>query len=319
MEQWQRKREILQLLGSGEFVSGEALAEQLGVSRTAVSNHIDVLESLGVSIFSVKGKGYRLATPVNLIDEARLKQGIDRRCFYFDDIASTNGFMLTHTDELESGDVCIAEHQSAGRGRRGRRWASPYGSHLYFSLFWRLEEGMNKAMGLSLVVGCSLAKVLADMGISGVGLKWPNDVYLDGKKLAGILIEMKGQADSNCELIIGIGVNLAMPDAAGADIDQPWADLQGVGMPDKTDFAVRLQRQLQQDLSLFEEQGLNAFVERWQTADLYLGKQVNLLLADKVQSGICRGIDNQGALLLEQDGQVVSYIGGEISLRLAAV
>jgi BirA family biotin operon repressor/biotin-[acetyl-CoA-carboxylase] ligase len=317
MEQWQRKRDIIAMLSTQEFVSGEALAERLGISRAAISKHIDVLETLGLSIFSVKGRGYKLATPVSLIDEAALKQGIERRCFYFDDIPSTNAFMLSHSDELESGDVCIAEHQSAGRGRRGRKWVSPYGSHLYFSLFWRLTDGMSKAMGLSLVVGCSLARVLADLGVDNIGLKWPNDVYLDGRKLAGILVEMKGQADSNCELIIGIGVNMAMPDAQGEAIDQPWADLQGVAMPDKTEFAIKLQRQLQADLTLFEREGLPAFVTRWQQADLFIGKKVNLLMADKVESGICRGIDSQGALLLDIEGELKSFIGGEISLRPA--
>ncbi|MCL2920097.1 bifunctional biotin--[acetyl-CoA-carboxylase] ligase/biotin operon repressor BirA [Shewanella litorisediminis] len=317
MEQWQRKRDILAMLSTQEFVSGEALAERLGISRAAISKHIDVLETLGLSIYSVKGRGYKLATPVSLIDEQRLKQGIERRCFYFDDIPSTNAFMLSHSEELESGDVCIAEHQSAGRGRRGRRWVSPYGSHLYFSLFWRLTDGMSKAMGLSLVVGCSLAKVLDELGVEGIGLKWPNDVYLDGRKLAGILVEMKGQADSNCELIIGIGVNMAMPEAQGETIDQPWADLQAHSMPDKTEFAVLLQRQLQADLSLFEREGLGAFVERWQVSDLFIGKPVNLMMADRVETGICRGIDEQGALLLELAGGVKSFVGGEISLRPA--
>ncbi|WP_338591116.1 bifunctional biotin--[acetyl-CoA-carboxylase] ligase/biotin operon repressor BirA [Shewanella khirikhana] len=317
MEQWQRKRDIIAMLSTQEFVSGEALAERLGISRAAISKHIDVLETLGLSIFSVKGRGYKLATPVSLIDETALKQGIERRCFYFDDIPSTNAFMLSHSDELESGDVCIAEHQSAGRGRRGRKWVSPYGSHLYFSLFWRLTDGMSKAMGLSLVVGCSLARVLADLGVDNIGLKWPNDVYLDGRKLAGILVEMKGQADSNCELIIGIGVNMAMPGAQGEAIDQPWADLQGVAMPGKTEFAIKLQRQLQADLTLFEREGLAAFVERWQQADLFINKPVNLMMADKVEAGVCRGIDTQGGLLLEVAGEIKSFIGGEISLRPA--
>lgn len=319
MEQWQRKRDIIAMLSTQEFVSGEALAERLGISRAAISKHIDVLETLGLSIYSVKGRGYKLATPVSLIDESRLKQGIERRCFYFDDIPSTNAFMLSHSEELESGDVCIAEHQSAGRGRRGRKWVSPYGSHLYFSLFWRLTDGMSKAMGLSLVVGCSLAKVLKDLGVAGIGLKWPNDVYLDGRKLAGILVEMKGQADSNCELIIGIGVNMAMPDAQGEVIDQPWADLQGLAMPGKTEFAVRLQRQLQADLALFEREGLKAFLERWQASDSFIGKPVNLIMADKVETGICRGIDEQGALLLEVAGESKSYIGGEIKIGRAHV
>ncbi|MCI2965461.1 bifunctional biotin--[acetyl-CoA-carboxylase] ligase/biotin operon repressor BirA [Shewanella sp. N2AIL] len=315
-DNWGRKRQILALLSSGQFVSGEQLATELGISRAAVNKHIDALETYGVAIFSVKGRGYKLANPISLIDSSRLVQSIDNRCFYFDEIASTNGFMLSHTTELKNGDVCVAEYQSAGRGRRGRTWVSPYGHHLYFSLFWTFPQGMAQAMGLSLVVACTLVEVLKSFGVENIGVKWPNDIYLDNKKLAGILIEMSGQADSQCQLIIGVGVNMAMSEAQGKGIDQPWSDLSDlVDMPDKTALVIELQKQLKRDIQLFEREGLAAFKARWQAADLFYGREIRLLMGEKSVEGICRGVDEQGAVLLETADGVQAFIGGEISLR----
>ncbi|ODR85057.1 bifunctional biotin--[acetyl-CoA-carboxylase] ligase/biotin operon repressor BirA [Shewanella xiamenensis] len=315
-DNWVRKREILGLLSSEHFVSGEELATQLGISRAAVSKHVDALEDYGVAIYSVKGRGYKLANPISLIDSARLIQSIDNRCFYFDEIPSTNGFMLSHTSELKSGDVCVAEYQSAGRGRRGRTWVSPYGHHLYFSQFWSFPQGMAQAMGLSLVVACSLVEVLKSFGVDNIGVKWPNDIYLNYKKLAGILIEMSGQADSECQLIIGIGVNMAMSEDQGKGIDQPWSDLSSLtDMPNKTDLVIALHKQLKRDIQLFEREGLAAFKTRWQQADLFHGKEIRLLMGENHVDGICRGIDEQGAVLLEAADGIQAYIGGEISLR----
>ena len=323
-DQWTRKRQILALLSDtteavSGFVSGERIAEALGISRAAVSKHIDALEALGVGVYSVKGKGYKLESPVSLIDESALVAGIDNRCFYFDETDSTNGFMLAHAAELVSGDICVAEYQSAGRGRRGRTWVSPYGNHLYCSLFWRFNQGMAQAMGLSLVVGCSLVEVLTRFGVTNIGVKWPNDIYLDHKKLAGILVEMSGQADSECNLVIGIGINMSMSAAQADRIDQPWSDLSTLEtMPNKTELMIALQKQLKVDLQLFEKQGLKAFTQRWQAADLFMNQAVKLLMGENVVEGICRGIDDQGALLLENANGVTAYVGGEISLRLQA-
>lgn len=315
-DHWGRKRQILALLSSGQFVSGEQLATELGISRAAVNKHIDALETYGVAIYSVKGRGYKLANPISLIDASRLVQSIDNRCFYFHEIASTNGFMLDHTTELKNGDVCVAEYQSAGRGRRGRTWVSPYGHHLYFSLFWTFPQGMAQAMGLSLVVACTLVEVLKSFGVENIGVKWPNDIYLDNKKLAGILIEMSGQADSLCQLIIGVGVNMAMSEEQGKGIDQPWSDLSElVDMPDKTALVIALQKQLKRDIQLFEREGLAAFKTRWQAADLFYGREIRLLMGEKSVEGICRGVDEQGAVLLETADGVQAFIGGEISLR----
>lgn len=313
---WQRKRKILTLLSATQFISGEEMATKLGISRAAINKHIEALNDYGVSIFSVKGKGYKLAKPIYLVNETQLVNHIDNRCFYFDEINSTNAFMLQHAHELKSGDLCIAEYQSAGRGRRGRTWVSPYANHLYFSMLWQFHQGLSQAMGLSLVVGCSLAHVLQEMGIDNIGLKWPNDLYLDQAKVAGILIEMTGQADSDCQLIIGIGINLAMSKEQGETIDQPWSELSSVlNNIDKTQLMINLHQQLKTDLALFEQQGLTPFLAHWQKWDLFINKPIKLLMADKMVTGICRGIDEQGAVLLDTQSGIQSFIGGEISLR----
>lgn len=315
-DQWQRKRAILAELSKGGFVSGEALATNLGISRAAVSKHIASLEEFGVDVFSVKGKGYKLATPLSLIDERQLKAALNARCFYFDDIPSTNAFLLNHVNELSRGDICLAEHQSAGRGRRGRTWVSPYGGHLYASLYWQFSQGMAQAMGLSLVVACSLVTVLRDMGVAGVGVKWPNDIYLNHKKLAGVLVEMSGQADSECNVVIGIGVNMSMSAQQSQKIDQPWSDLSELAqMPDKTALMIQLQRQLVADLELFEVDGLKVFKQRWREADLFDGQPIKLLMGDNVVEGVCCGIDEQGAVLVQNAQGIQAYVGGEISLR----
>ena len=185
-EHWVTKKQILNLLDHNKYISGEQVALEIGLSRTAVNNHISQLADYGVDIFSVKGKGYKLSNKLPLFDEAKLLSVIDNRCFYFDEIRSTNAFMLQHADELKNGDICIAEYQSAGRGRRGRTWVSPYGHHVYASMFWHLYQGMSAAMGLSLVIGCSIVKTLQKYGVTDLGLKWPNDIYKDNKKLADI-------------------------------------------------------------------------------------------------------------------------------------
>jgi BirA family biotin operon repressor/biotin-[acetyl-CoA-carboxylase] ligase len=315
-DQWQRKRAIIAELSRGGFISGEVLATNLGISRAAVSKHIASLDEFGVDVFSVKGKGYKLATPLSLIDEKRLKDSLNARCFYFDDIPSTNAFLLGHVNDLSSGDICVAEHQSAGRGRRGRTWVSPYGGHLYASLYWQFSQGMAQAMGLSLVVACSLVTVLRNMGVPDVGVKWPNDIYLNQKKLAGVLIEMNGQADSVCHVVIGIGVNMSMSPQPSGKIDQPWSDLSELAkMPDKTSLTVQLQQQLVADLERFEGDGLKAFKQRWREVDLFDGQPIKLLMGDNVVEGICCGIDDQGAVLLQNDQGIQAYVGGEISLR----
>ncbi len=218
------KLHILQTLSDGEFHSGEALGNALGISRAAIAKHIKSLSEWGVDIYRIQGRGYQMARPMPLLDEAKLMVGSVQKLELIPVIDSTNQYLLDRVNESEKGRICLAEYQTNGRGRRGRQWISPFGSNLYLSMYWRLDAGMAAAMGLSLVIGIAAVEALEAMGIEGVKLKWPNDLYYQDKKLAGILVEMSGQAGGAAHLVIGMGLNIGMPDVQ-PNIDQPWTTL----------------------------------------------------------------------------------------------
>ena len=316
----EKGNQLIALLADGEFHSGEKIGELLGVSRTSVNNYIKALQEIGLDIYKVTGKGYCSAVPLTLLNQQIIQQvsGVDS--VHVEQILeSTNQYLLDKLPNISNGQTCIAEYQAAGRGRRGREWVSPFASHLYFSMYWRLEAGIEKASGLSLLVGIATVNALEKLGLHGVGLKWPNDLYYQGKKLAGILIELNAQASDVCHSVIGIGINVRMPEQQGKLIDQPWIDLNNISTQpvDRNQLSGLLIKELHTLLSDYEEKGLTPFLDRWFELDCFLNKQVNLIVADNVQTGICRGINEQGALLLEIDNEIKPYIGGEISLRLA--
>jgi len=316
----EKGNKLLALLADGEFHSGEKIGELLGVSRTSVNNYIKALQEIGLDIYKVTGKGYCSATPLALLSQQAIRDISGMNNVHVEQILpSTNEYLLDKIPNLTNGQTCITEFQTAGRGRRGRQWISPFASHLYFSMYWRLEAGIEKASGLSLLVGIAVVNALEKLGIQGVGLKWPNDLYYQGKKLAGILIELNAQASEVCHCVIGIGINIRMPAHQADAIDQPWTDLNTINAQpiDRNHLSGLLITELQTLLADYEEKGLSPFLARWFELDCFLNQDVNLIMADKIQKGICRGINEQGALLLEVDQQVTPYIGGEISLRLA--
>jgi BirA family biotin operon repressor/biotin-[acetyl-CoA-carboxylase] ligase len=217
---------------------------------------------------------------------------------------------------LPSGSVCLAEYQQAGRGRRGRHWFSPFGANLYMSMYWRLEQGPAAAMGLSLVIGIIMAETLRSLGAQDVRVKWPNDIYLHDRKLAGILVELTGKTGDAAQIVIGAGINLAMRTAEAAQINQGWINLQEAGVTiNRNELAATLINRLREALPVFEQEGLTPFVTRWAELDNFINRPVKLLIGEREVHGIARGIDNQGGLQLEQDGKIQSWVGGEISLR----
>ncbi|MEJ2766681.1 bifunctional biotin--[acetyl-CoA-carboxylase] ligase/biotin operon repressor BirA [Photobacterium sp. MCCC 1A19761] len=305
-------------LADGQFHSGEALGQELGISRAAISKHIKVLQSWGLDIFRVQGKGYSLVSKLDLLNCDKILAQV--KCPSLDLIPvidSTNQYMLDRVGQLPQGAICLAEYQEAGRGRRGRRWLSPFGSNLYLSMYWRLDAGMAAAMGLSLVVGVAIAEALQSLGADEVKVKWPNDLYYRDQKLAGILIEMTGQTGEAAHLVIGMGLNVAMREQEGTAIGQAWTTLEKAcpALPERNLLAATLIQRLHQTLEQYEQVGLDGFVERWNRLDNFLNRPVKLLIGERVVEGIARGINSQGALLLETDQGITPYIGGEISLR----
>lgn len=308
---------LISILADGEFHSGEHLGEKLGMSRAAINKHIQTIRDWGVDVFTVPGKGYSLPQPIQLLNESLIKaQTGSGGVAVLPVIDSTNQYLFERLDALESGDACIAEYQQAGRGRRGRQWFSPFGANLYLSMYWRLEQGPAAAVGLSLVIGIVMAEVLRDLGAKDVRVKWPNDLYLNDRKLAGILVELTGKTGDAAQIVIGAGINLAMRTAAADVIDQGWINLQEAGIDiDRNALAITLIHELRAALKLFEQESLVPFLSRWTVLDNYINRQVKLIIGDREIFGISRGINEQGALLLEQDGIVKPWVGGEISLR----
>jgi len=308
---------LVSILADGEFHSGEQLGETLGMSRAAINKHIQTLKDWGLDVFTVTGKGYSLSAPLQLLNEESIALQLDKhRVSVIPVIDSTNQYLLDRMDLLQSGDACVAEYQQAGRGRRGRQWFSPFGSNLYLSMFWRLEQGPAAAMGLSLVIGIVMAEVLQELGAKDVRVKWPNDLYLQDRKLAGILVELTGKTGDAANLVIGAGINLAMRSPDASVVNQGWINLQEAGINiDRNALTAMLVNKLRRTLLDFERDGLTPFLERWAALDNFINRPVKLLIGDREVLGIARGIDQQGGLLLEQDGITKSWVGGEISLR----
>ncbi|WP_105641033.1 bifunctional biotin--[acetyl-CoA-carboxylase] ligase/biotin operon repressor BirA [Cronobacter dublinensis] len=310
---------LISLLADGDFHSGEQLGEKLGMSRAAINKHIQTLRDWGIDVFTVPGKGYSLPGPIQLLDETLIHSHIKSGSVtVLPVIDSTNQYLMNRLSELESGDACIAEYQQAGRGRRGRKWFSPFGANLYLSMYWRLEQGPAAAIGLSLVIGIVMAEVLHELGADQVRVKWPNDLYLNDRKLAGILVELTGKTGDAAQIVIGAGINLAMRQVESDIVNQGWINLQEAGIKvDRNMLAVRLIEKLRSSLREFEQEGLAPFLARWEKLDNFIHRQVKLIIGEREIYGISRGIDNQGALLLEQNGVIKPWVGGEISLRSA--
>jgi BirA family biotin operon repressor/biotin-[acetyl-CoA-carboxylase] ligase len=321
------RRQLLQLLSDGEYHSGEALGQAIGVSRMAVWKHINALRETGVELQTLRGKGYRLTAAVELLDRdliclaaapettARLES-----VEILLDIDSTNNHLRTLALQgAPAGSVCLAERQHAGRGRRGRDWVSPFAANLYFSLLWRISAGAMALGGLSLVTGIAVVRSLRCFGIEAAGLKWPNDILVNNAKLAGILIDIVGESTGPCAVVIGIGVNVCMPQTAG--IDQPWTDLgalAGRTTVSRNRLAACLLDNLLPAIAQFETQGLQPFMEEWQRYDVVHGRTVDLHLPNEIISGVACGIDAGGALLVETETGRRRFTSGEVSVRIAS-
>ena len=314
MRSHQNPLKLIEILADGEFHSGEELAASFGITRAGINKYMKVLREWGLDFTSVQGKGYCLTAPIDLIKKSKIDHyyQADSRCEILPIIDSTNQYLLDKIEQLRSGDSCVAEFQSKARGRRGRRWFSPFGSNLYFSMYWQLEQGVAAAMGLSLVVGIVIADTLRELSGQDIKVKWPNDLYLNDQKLAGILIELAGKTGDCAHAIIGIGVNLMMTNPDPNIVNQKWANL---GKVDRNLLVARIVKNLNIKLSEFEKQGLAPFISDWNRLDNFANRPVKLLIGDNIIRGIAKGINEQGALMLEQDGKIHAHIGGEISLR----
>lgn len=319
---------ILRLLADGEYHSGESLGELLGVSRAAVWKQLQKLHSLGIFVESVKGRGYQIPGGLELLDRAQICAGVNQNVLpllgqleIFSQIGSTNSYLLA--SQIGSGGVCLAEQQTAGRGRRGRQWYSPFGKNIYLSITWTFDGGVAALEGLSLVVGLAIVRALEGLGLNGVQLKWPNDLLFAGRKLAGILIEMTGDPAGECRAVIGVGINYDMDAEAVSEqqISQPWTDVkklaqQNLGKPPGRNLLVaELLNQLLPLLDDYPEDRFSSYQQEWNSRCAFLGAPVLIHNGTSLQEGILLGVNEQGALRLMSDAGEKLIFGGEVSLR----
>lgn len=318
---------LVGILADGNFHSGQHLGEVLRVSRGAIWNRMQALRDAGIQVHSVRGRGYCIPEGLDLLSVNGIKSAIvDHAAGLLDGvhvestIGSTNDYAL---QRLRAGDkariAVFAEQQTAGRGRRGRAWASPYAANIYCSLPWEFSGGFAALDGLSLAVGVAVCEAVAEAGVPDVGLKWPNDIVCGRQKLGGVLIEVSGEASGQCVAVIGVGVNVAMSRYDNLSIDQPWTDLRSAGVTalDRNAFAGLLLGHLVLALSEFSGHGLSAFVTRWRNRDVICGKSVDVIAGETRVSGTARGIDDRGGFLLEHAGEIRVFYGGEVSVREA--
>lgn len=317
--------EVLRHLEDGEFHSGEAIGRSLGITRGSVSNALACSDELGLEVHKVHGRGYRLASPVQWLSREAILHDLGSAAHAFslevvDETGSTNtDLMQAAAQGARSGAVRVAELQTRGRGRRGRDWHSGLGGGLTFSLLWRFEQGAGFLSGLSLAVGVALARVLRRHGADDVMLKWPNDLLWRHLKLAGILIELAGDVMGPTSAVIGIGMNLRLPEAVKARIDQPVVDLAriGVDVPRNRLFAEIL-AELDAVLRQFSAEGFAPFRDEWNAAHAYQDKMVRLKMPDRIEfEGRVEGAAEDGALVIATRTGERKFYGGELSLRPA--
>ncbi|WP_290653149.1 bifunctional biotin--[acetyl-CoA-carboxylase] ligase/biotin operon repressor BirA [Aquisalimonas sp.] len=317
-----RADRLLHTLADGEPHSGEGLGAVLGVTRAAVWKLINQLREQGVPIRSVRRRGYRLEAPMELLDvramRSEMSAGAARALGALAVervVDSTNRRLFAELDQLARPRALLAEAQSAGRGRRGRSWHSPFGRNLYLSIAWPFEAVPGGVGGLSLATGIAVADELSRYKVSGLGLKWPNDLLIHEAKVGGILVELQGEPEGPCAAVIGLGLNLQMDDAGA--VDQPWTALCAhlAFWPGRNVIAGGVLNAMILAMQRFQVHGFAGFAGDWARHDLLAGRQVRLHVGSRTVDGLACGVDQTGCLLLDQGQGPEPWRAGEVSLR----
>lgn len=311
---------LLQLLADGAWHSGTDLAAVLGVTRAAVWKQVRAARGLGAPVQAVRGRGYRLRGGHRPLDAAAIRDhlvdaGALDSLEVLASVDSTSSRLLRAEDARCA--ACFAEHQTGGRGRRGRDWASPFGVNLYFSVA-RVFDPTPPAIGaLSPAVGVALARVLHGWGAASVRVKWPNDLVADGAKLGGILLEHRGEAAGGCRVVIGVGVNVGAAPGPAQGVDRPTARLTDLTdtLPERNRLAASLLDAVLAAAADFRERGFAPFRAAWKGLDAMHGHDVWLETGDERIAARVAGIAADGALLAEVAGRPRRFYAGELSLR----
>lgn len=319
-----RERQLLLRLAQGP-VSGDLLARETGLTRAAIWKRIQALRAAGVAIVGSTGQGYALDQPLDLLDAQALRVALPdpvQRQIQALEVAwsldSTNSELLRRDTPVSGCAVLLAERQTGGRGRRGRSWVSPLAAHVYLSVARRFGGGLARLGGLSLVAGVAVAEGLRDLGLAQIGLKWPNDLVVEGRKLGGLLVEGGGEAGGPARAVIGVGLNVRMPAQQAASIDQPWLDLaQALPQPvTRTAVAAAVLARLLPALEAFDAEGLAPFRPRYAALDALYGREVVVHLDGGQVLGTAEGIAEDGALRLRMPQGLRDFHAGEVSVRV---
>jgi len=323
----QRTLTILRLLNDGQFQTGISLAKKLNCSRATISNALKNVDSYGIVLVKIRGRGYRWINTISYLNKDVILGFplINPNNFYiriFETLESTNSFLLNNLEMRESNNDCIpvvaTEFQTQGRGRAGRSWQSGFGDSLTFSIVWRFEQGVSALSGLSLLIGVAVVRVLNSFSITDVGLKWPNDILFDNQKLAGILIDLRGEIFGPSYAIIGIGINFKLSEIIKSSIKQRITDLSAISCIkiDRNFIFSALLIELQKLLSVFACNGFSYFKDEWISYHVYEGKEVCLILPNGSNIvGTVDGVVDDGSICLRTPVGKKSYHVGDISLR----
>jgi BirA family biotin operon repressor/biotin-[acetyl-CoA-carboxylase] ligase len=325
----------LRELSDGQFHSGEDLAARVGLTRARVSQVLKDAEAAGLALERIKGRGYRLAEAPNFLDAKQVatriavlaeERGVPLPVTVevVDQVDSTSSELMRRAQRRDvHGNALAAEWQTAGRGRRGRTWTAIVGGSLTFSLGWRFEQGAGFLGGLSLAIGVAVVRALEAEGFRDIALKWPNDLIHRHMKVGGILIDLNGDALGPTTSVIGVGLNIRLPQAARSEIAVPVSDLTTVAGKrappiDRNRLLARLLAELAAVLETYANEGFAPFAAEWQHRHAYQGKPVRLLLPDGATvTGKVAGVDASGALVLADGPRRARFLSGEISLRRA--
>jgi len=317
---------LLEIISNGNVYSGQDLAASLNVSRTAVWKSIKHLETLGLEIRAIRGKGYQLREKFEFLSKEEISRMMTlqskKSCKDIGVVFKTNSTNLYLLNQLDSeaihGSVVFAEYQSEGRGRRNKRWISPIGSGICFSVGWRFEV-MPISLGLlSLYMGIAVARSLNSLKIKEVGLKWPNDIITTGHKIGGILLDIRGESTGPLDVIVGVGINYELPKYRLISVDQPIIDVCSVSKKSfsRNMIAASLLSNVLEILHDLQTGANLNLLNEWRQFDYYIGKEATLILPNEKITGILKGVDEQGSLLMLVDGKLLSYRSGEVSLRI---
>jgi BirA family biotin operon repressor/biotin-[acetyl-CoA-carboxylase] ligase len=313
--------EICNILNDLNFHDGTSIGAKLNISRTAVWKWVSKLQSYGIEITKVKGKGYLLKEPLILLDSKKIETLLKPEHFIIDtveSIDSTNNYLNNHNKSAIP-HICIAEHQTRGRGRFSREWYSPFGKNIYFSMQYSIKQDISQLGGLSLAVGTIVCKAIekACKLPNRLMLKWPNDITYNGKKLAGVLIEIRAEVNGNCSVIIGIGINVNMPITNKVTFNQEWASIMQItGSPqDRNNICAILIDKLTLGIEQYLITGFKSYMPEWKKRDSLFGKMIQIQDGNEIFKGIATGVDLQGHLLINLETNIKkTFAAGEATL-----